>query len=795
MLFTEQDSEQTTVSPSFLTSPFAESESDGQARESGARPNGEASMFFESSPFMETPTGEAAQSETDRLLAEAMAELRDEAFDEAVAFLAEETEAAVADRFSDEAGGHIQERENYAESQLSAVRYEAERYLSALESGLLNLDLESFGETELERKLDDLAPQTGDLSPAGEEFIGGLVRKARKAVKFVANAAKSVGKFAGKVAGTLLGPVLGKLKALIRPLLKRVLAIAIGRLPAPLQSAARMLAGKLGFEAEDEASYEDGEAPMSPANLSDFENLTEGFDAALAEALVDSGEGYAPEGEDEAAWETAYEGDGRQLERLAEARGALIDTLSGTDEAQVAPAVEQFVPVLLGALRLGITLVGRPKVVRFLAGYVAKLIGKWVGPQLAAPLSNAIVDTGLRLVTLEAEDEADGMAREAGPVAMASVIEDTVRRLAEHEDYIFEDEDLTELALSEAFGQAVATHFPPRFVRPDLRQASSLGGAFLARRPRSVRSYSKYSRVPEIEITQQIANAIPTFGGATLGSALRAAGVAFPIRARVHIYQVAPGTTVASIVRTDRALGGGGSTPFHPLTPAAAGMLLREPQLGTKAPARFLRNRRRLGAGQRIYALQPIGGSFPGLGAGTAARAAAARLVPSRTRVAIDRPRAQVSVALFFSEERSQRLAQAIREGRGHGQLLRALSEAYGAADGSGPRAPLVREDFVESEEFAFGQARMSPGERSSLLRRLRGTVMPALAQWTRSNADAFARAAAHPAAGVTVRIRLRPVAGLGPTVGAPSLRRPRRPDAASAPSVAISVDPGFQRP
>lgn len=790
MLLSEPEAVQEQA-PTVLTTPFAEAESP-VAGERAA----DGFAYEAVSPFAEMPLGERADSESDRLLAEALAELRDEAFDEAVAFLAEETEAVVAERFTDEVAGHMVERETFAEAHLSTVRYEAERYLSALEAGLQNLDFESFGDAELERKLDDLAPQTGDLTPAGEEFIGGLVKKAKKAIKFVAKAAKGAVKLAGKVAGTLLGPVLGKLKALIRPLLKRVLAIAIGRLPAPLRPAARTLAGKLGFEAEgqDETVYEDGEAAMSPANLSDLEDLTEGFDHALAEALVD-GEGYAPEGEDEAQWEHDEATDGRQLERLGEARGALIDTFAGSDEAQVAPAVEQFVPALLGALRLGITLVGRPKVVRFLAGYLAKLIGKWVGPQLAGPLSNAIVDTGMRLVTLEAEDEADGTMREAGPVALASVVEDTVRRLAEQEDYIFEDEDLTQLAVSEAFSQAVSTHFPPRFVRPDLRQAPGLGGAFVARRPRSTRSYSKYSRVPEIELTSQIADAIPTFGGATLGSTLRAAGVAFPIRARVHIYQAAPGTTVASIVRTDRALGGGGSgTPFHPLTPAAAGVLLREPRLGAKVPARFLRNRRRLGAGQRIYALQPIGASLPALGSGPGARAAAARLAPSRTRVAIDRNRAQVAVALYFSEHRAQRLAQAIREGRGHGPLLQALAEAYGAAADSGPRAPLLREDFVESEEFALGAARTSAAERAVLMRRLRAVVMPALAQWTKNYGDSFARAAAHPAAGVTVRIRLRPVAELGPAAGGPK-RLSRRPDAASAPRVAISVDPGVHRP
>src|SRR6185503_9051504 len=130
---------------------------------------------------------------------------------------------------------------------------------------------------------------------------------------------------------------------------------------------------------------------------------------------------------------------------------------------------------------------------------------------------------------------------EAGPIALATVVEDTVRRLAESEDYVFEDEELTQLAAAEAFGAAVASHFPQRHVRPPLQQAPSLGGTFVARQARSVRPYRKYSRTPEVDITPQIADSLPTFGGGTVGAVLRAAGAAMPIRARMHIYQAATG--------------------------------------------------------------------------------------------------------------------------------------------------------------------------------------------------------------------------------------------------------------
>lgn len=789
MLLSGQDTEAEGLSSPGLSSPFLEAEA-GRAEQ-----NAPATSAAEwASPFAETPEGMREQSATDQLLAEAFESLRDASFDEAVALLAEETEAVVADRFTDEAAGHMSDRATFAQAHLSNVQFEAERYLSALQEGLQAFDVESLSADELDRKLDALAPTPGDLTPAGEEFIGGLIKKAKRAVSFVANAAKGVGKFAGKIAGAALGPVLNKLKGLIRPLLKRVLSFAIGRLPAPLQGPARTLAGRLNLEAEDydAVSYEDH---MSPANTSDLEGATRAFDGALAEAFV-GGEGFAPEGEEEAGWgSTEAEADGT-LERLAEARGALIDAFASADEERFQPAVEQFVPVLLGALKLGINLVGRPKVVNFLAGFLGKLIGKWVGPQLAKPLSSAIVDTGLRLISLEAEDENGSAAGEAAPVALASVVEDTVRRLAEQEEYIFENEDLTQLAVSEAFAQAAATHFPERYVRGDLRQAPSLGGVFVARRPRSLRAYSKYSRVPEIEITTQIADAIPTFGGTTLGSVLRARGLTLPIRARLHIYQAVAGTTAATIARTDRALGGplGSAEQFHPLTPAAAGIILREPRLGTRVPSAFLRSSRRLGVGQRVFALQPVGAPVAAAGAGPGWRAASVRIAPSRTRLAVDRANEQVSLALILSEERSQRIAQSIRAGAGHGPLLQALVDAVAMAEGRGPRAPVDREDLIETEDLAPGAARMSRAERVALVRRLRPFILPALAQWTRQNADAFARAAASPEPGVTVRIRLRPVPGLGR--GASGVPTPaRRTDAASAPTVAIGVEPGFRRP
>jgi hypothetical protein len=763
-----------------LESPFTET----MPEQAGEAPTGE--QWSETiSPFAEAFADQEAQFEDHGELEEILSELRDETFDEALAYLADETERDISERFAGEAGQYQSERERFGEARLAEVRYEAERYLDSLLEGLSNQDIGSLGEDKLAAVLDRFDPESGDLSPAGEEFVGALVRKAKKVVKTVVNTAKKI----GSLANPLIGPLLKKLRGLIQPLLRRVLSFAIGRLPAPLRPAARQLASRLSLEAE----LEEPETSMSPANLIDVELLAEEFDMALAEEIV------GPSGEDSESSEAddaGHEG-GTNLFALAEARGALIDRLRDADEQDnLAPAIEQFVPALLGALRLGINLVGRPKVVSFLAGYLSKLISRWVEPRASSALSSAIVDTGLRLMTLEAGDGFGGEAedREAAPVALATIVEDTIRRLAEHEEFVFENEDLMQLAAAESFSQAIATHFPQRFVRPDLQRAPSLGGTFVARRPRHLRTYRKFSRIPEVDVTPQVADELPTFGGASLGSALRAAGATLPMRARMHIYQAVPGTTLASIGRLDRALGSArgpvAPTSFHPLTPQAAGILLKEPKLAAPVPSSFLRTPTRVGVGQRFYVLQPTDGSAA-IPRG-ANPAMLRRLVPSRAWVVFNSRKGIVTVGLYFSESEAQQIVSAIRKGSGTAPLLRAIVQACRTIGLSLP-ARVAQEDFEEQEEFAGKVGRIIPRNLKQLFRRrLASWVLPALAKWVKANSEAFVRAAGNPDPGVSLRVRIAdPLLTQIPQAlksgGLATLLRGAR----ATPAITISVTPG----
>jgi hypothetical protein len=744
---------------------------------------------------------------TESQLDEAFEAIRDEAFDEAVAELVGETEDVVGQRFSDESGAPIMEKERLADAHLAPIQLLAESYLDSLTEGIAGLDVESLDERQLDELLDRFDPESSVASPAGEEFIGALVKKAKGVAKFVVKAAKTV----GKAAGGVLTAALKGLRKLIQPLLKRVLSFAIGRLPPTLQAPARLLSQKIFGESEDEAQYDvlgtNENYAATPSSATDPELLAESFDAAVAEVMT-AGEAagleretFASEYEDEYQ---AVEGSA-ELETLAEARGQLMDSLAqASDGEDLAPVVEQFVPALLGALRVGINLVGRPRVVKFLAGYLGKLIGRWVGPQLSGPLSSAIVDTGLRLVSLEqAEPESEN---EAVPAMLASTIEDTIRTLAECEDYVLEDEDLMHLATAQAFERAVASNFPGTLVRPGVRRAPGMTGRFVTRRPRSARPYRRYSRAPEIELTEPAASNIKTFGGVTLAAALRAAGATFPLKARVHIYQATVGTSLRRIAAVERARRGGArisSSQMHPLTPEAAAVLLKEPGLGVAVGAQFLRSRRRVAAGQRFFYIEPTtaGVSAPVVSdSGRQTQASQGWLV-------VDTKASRIIVALYFSETDAQRIAGGVRDGKATAVLLAAMTAAYSglvASFSTGPGRLRIVKELEEGEELAGPLlARLMPVIRKALVQSIRSWLLPLMSEWVRSRAAEFSRAATDPANGVTVTVTFSGVPGMSVlrqaltgTLGLDTLRTVTAGTVFSgSPTGTVLVRPGMHRP
>ncbi len=92
----------------------------------------------------------------------------------------------------------------------------------------------------------------------------------------------------------------------------------------------------------------------------------------------------------------------------------------------------------------------------------------------------------------------------------------------------------------------------------------------------------------------------------------------------------------------------------------------------------------------------------------------------------------------------------------------------------------------------------LAPAVLGSFRRRLRAWVLPALAAWARTNGEAFTRAVADPAPGVTVRLILTAVPGLDLIARAISAGQPITPAAfasiASKPNIEITVVSGRWR-
>jgi hypothetical protein len=724
--------------------PFLASEISYATVLSTTKPSVTRSSTIES-PFTAEYAGEEPRAGAHaEAFATLIGELHDEEFTEALEDLVNDASAVLEEGFTGEIGDPERDRfvmERTLRDYFEPLRQSADEIIDRMAAELAGHDVTAMSESELDEVLDRFTPPEGEFSPAFEGFLGGLLKKAKSAVKGAV-------KLASKVAGAVAFPhllILNKLKGLIRPLLERVLRFAIDKLPVALRPLAGQLAqrflgikvgkpasgGLLGSAIEAArsaapgiaAGISSGAASIAATNgaatngassmsaddvmgaapsAADAEPQAADADQGVDAAAADPGSleeeldarlaGYMLAGEDfdqEAAVEelmAAYASPNLDpMQTLDRARRDFADAVVRREDNESAgPLLEQFLPAILPALKLGIKVVGRPRVVKFLAGLLAKLIDKYVGKQQAPALSSALVDTGLRLMSLEAPPDDTNFAGET----LAATVEDTVSRLVHTAPAAaWESEPLLETYLHEAFQQAAAAHFPDRLIRDELHETSRAGGAWALMPQSSPRKrYKKYSRVFDVSITPQIAAAVRTFGGVPLRSFLKdrlGLTVDRPTRARVHVYEAIPGTRLSIIALHERGVAGLGSARrqawslFHPLTPRAAGVLLQEPGLARRVPATFLVRRRTAAVGQRFYYLE-----VPGARVRIIPRRAGKPSRPARstqTRVLFDFPKKQLRVALYYSEADAQELAKQLRQKLPLPALLTALKSRHDA--------------------------------------------------------------------------------------------------------------------
>lgn len=472
------------------------------------------------------------------------AEFEDEGFTEALEALVDEAAArhlASTGTWSHESGA-VQLSHTEVEQWLETVAAEADRQLGELEAYFGDRPVDSVSASEIDAVAGTGLEFAAMDSPidAQELFFKKLLDKAKKVVKGAVKVVKKGVKAVGKLLPT--GKIFGALRKLVQPLLKRVLAKAIGKLPASLRPVAKKLAGKLAGA----ASKATGEPEAD--EVTEVEALSTEFDEALAEAILAPSDAAVTEAlsEFEAEATTATTSD-NAVEALDVARQRLARQLIEAEPGRPPTAeMEQFIPVVLAAMpliKLGVKIIGRKKVVNFVAGLLANLVKGMVGPDIAKPLSRHIADAGLGLLGLEAERTDDGML---GAEAMVAATEDTIRDVMALPETSLQHELLVEAAIEEAFEQAAIRHFPPQVLRPDLAMTEDEDerGIWVPL-PRSTRPhfrYKKYSVIQPVRITRPMAQAVTFREGDTLEERLLDEGVtAWPVQAEVHTYELLPG--------------------------------------------------------------------------------------------------------------------------------------------------------------------------------------------------------------------------------------------------------------
>jgi hypothetical protein len=572
-----------------LESPFRSAATFGEG-EGPAYSEAPTTLRALESPF-QSGFAEVSESETTAVaFRELLSELESEQFDEAVAQLVDE--AAGLHLASGTSWSSAEAAPSLAMSELEAwiepLRQETNRMLDNMAERLGNEELETLRDSELEALLESMRPDTGFLPEAFENFLGGLFRKAKSlvsgAVKLAkqgvgaaVNLAKQGASALGGVLSLPLKFLLGKLKALAGTLLRGVLQKAIGLLPGSVQPIARQLAGRLLGEAEAET--------VAGPDVS----LARQFDIHAASLMLAESEVEAEAVVTEAEVEAEQPGS-EALSELDDARARLAEQLTEMPPGHAPLAeLEQFLPALLAArpaIRFGLKLIGRDKVVNFLADKIAGLIKGMVGADAARALSPPLVDVGLSALGLEAPGATESTL---GGEALASTVEETVNHVLELPAEAFEDTLRMEAEIQEAFAEAAARNIPAEHLRPDLPQLETAGerGVWVLM-PRAARPryrYKKYSRVLLVPITRQIARAIATADGGTVETTLLDRGVSsWPVNAEVHLYETLPNAThlghIAQFEGESTSSMSETLTDLHPLTPEAAAMLVREPGLG-----------------------------------------------------------------------------------------------------------------------------------------------------------------------------------------------------------------------
>jgi hypothetical protein len=751
-----------------------------------------------SSPFLSLYDSEEGgglvDPETEQYIA-FLNELYDDEFDEALSALINEAAAIYETHFLNEQEnpqiiGYQAER--LLNQHFAPLAVEAEAMFGALARELSKRDTNTLSEDEIGTIVDQYQPSV-ELAPSFEEFLG----KLKKAIKKVAKK----GVMAVATGGISL--ILEKVKPLIKPLLKRVIQTAIGKLPTNLQPIASKLAKRLPFLQEFKESH--GSVPEA-AETCEVAEIQYEFNQQVANLLFAHSE-VEQDLEVSKVLTEPQVPDTYPLAELDRARDRFVENLRCLKEGEdPTPYIENFLPAILPALRLGIRLIGRKKVVDFLAKLLGKLIQKFVGPQYAPALSKAIVEAGLRLIQLETAPEDDSRA---AALTVAATVEETVRRVASVPDYVLDDQELFEGFALEAFEQAAAANLPPVLPeetyrkRPDLGEARKLRGTWIMMPQGRRKRYKKFSRRIPTRLTPNKVATLETFGGIPVKEFLEEQLGVSPgeeVESFVHLYEAIPGTRLSNIIRQEENLAAGdtayGHGQLHPLTREAATLLLGEPELGRDADLHYAGNPHATIVGQRFYYLE-IPGKRPLMIPGSDGRVKGRR--PTKVRLILDFPKNEILVYLFLSEIRAQEIAVKLRQHAHIGMVtarLRVFIERglRSSLTGAFGRLKIVHE-AVTPDQWPGLLQRLPSLVPQVLLGRLTEWVVKGIFDHLKQRREEFIKATEDIADGVTLMMTLENPPGFpqlsqtfkGKGLSIASLKIPD-----GEPTVKIKIGPGY---
>lgn len=704
--------------------------------------------------------------------AELVDRLHDDEFDEALAAVHAEGRAFHDAQIA--AGIAREVADQRLHQHFEPLMRESAAMVDALAARFAPQESAGIAEGEVDAFVDEGYAPSEPLAPAFENLFKKVFKKVGGLVSSVA------GKALKGLTALGLGPMLALVKRHVLGFLKAAVQRVIGRLPPPVQPAARQLAAKLGLQLEGEMAAEADEAYALTEQM---------LDEQLAGAVLARDEG---ELEHELAMATAAPHGQPAYADLEDARerfiGAL-DTLKDGESPQ--PALEQFLPAIMPALKLASKVIGHNRLVDVIARVASPLIGRMIGPAHAGPLSRAIADAGLKLLGMEISE---GEEEQLAAPAIAATIEETVARVAEAPADVFEDEVLLEAFALEAFEHAAAANLPSLFSaelyrrRPDLLEGGVEAAWVMLPLTRRPRRYKRCTRTFPVRVSPYMLREVETYEGAPLADFVEdQLGFADEgdLDAEVHLFETLPGTSLTDIARGERELLGAASSDevnaeqLHPLTPQAAAVLLGRPGLGR--PWSPGTRHAPLPGGQRFYALRWA----------NTQRRHYQRLRQMHVRMTLDAVRDEARICVFLSEAKAQKLAVKLRQQTHLGSLATAFDQwvtprlTHLLSGHARHRLRIVDAAAAPGLPAAARVRRLAPNVAQAFGERVRGWLLQGFAQALKTQAQQIIAATENASDGITLRFVITQPPGLkaltAAAAGATSTPGPSSANAAPA--------------